>query len=281
MNDPTLEPVVVEFIESNELETVRGAFAFLGGEDLVKPGLGRRRRTRLRVHDAEKRCWEMYLKRYDAPGLLNRLGKFLTGRRGDCPARREFEAAKHLREAFVPAMRPIVWGAEPGALGVKRSYVIVSAVPGDAMERIGEEFLQKHLQNPEVIENFTDELIQLIHRMHQMGYVHRDLYASHIFLHDHEGNLRLYLIDLARAFRPRRRVFRWRVKDLAQLKYSMPWMWVKLYWSRFLHGYLAGADKEEYNDWDAAVDAKVRRMARHDQHRADREKRRDGSCESR
>ncbi|MBN1943370.1 MAG: hypothetical protein JW849_08775 [Phycisphaerae bacterium] len=275
MNDPTLHPVVVKFIEENDLETLEGAFAFTGGEDLVKPGLGRRRRTRLRVHDSENRCWEMYLKRYDSPSLPKRLCRFLTGRRTDCPARREFEAARRLREAYVPALRPIVWGAEQGRLGVKRSYVIVSAVPGDALERIGEEFLQRHLKHPEVMEAFTDELIQLVHRMHEIGYVHRDLYASHVFLHDCEGNLRLYLIDLARAFRPRRRVFRWRVKDLAQLKYSMPWMWVKLYWSRFLHGYLAGDDEMEFSRWDAAIDAKIRRMARHDQHRDEKQRQAD------
>ena len=176
--------------------------------------------------------------------------------------------------------RPIVWGAETGWLGVKRSYVIVAAVPGDALERLGEDFLQRNLKHPEILETFTDELIRLAQRMHEAGYVHRDFYASHIFLHDCEGNLRLYLIDLARAFRPRRRWFRWRVKDLAQLKYSMPWMWVKLQWQRFLEGYLAGWGEVDYARWDLAIDAKVRRMARHDQHRAERQSSKDAECES-
>jgi len=274
LNDPTLHPVVVRFIENNDLETVAGAFAFTGGEHLVKPRLGRRSRTRLRVHDSENRCWEMYLKRYESPSLPARLVRRITGRRNDCEAGREFEAARRLREAGVPVMRPIVWGAETGLLGVKRSYVIVAAVPGDALERVGEEFLQRHLKHPEVLEIFTDELIRIVHRMHEIGYVHRDFYASHIFLHDCEGNIRLYLIDLARAFRPRRRVFRWRVKDLAQLKYSMPWMWAKLYWRRFLEGYLTGLGGEDFARWDAVIDAKVRRMARHDQHQAEKESQR-------
>lgn len=279
MNDPSLHPVVVKFIESNDLETVEGAFAFMGGEGLVKPGLGRRRRTRLQVHDSENRCWEMYLKRYESPPLLTRLVRLITGRRSDCEAGREFEAARRLRETSVSAMRPIVWGADKNLLGIKRSYVIVAAVPGDALERVGEEFLQRHLKHPEVLEAFTDELIRLTHRMHEVGYVHRDFYASHIFLHDCEGNIHLYLIDLARAIRPRRRVFRWRVKDLSQLKYSMPWMWVKLYWQRFLEGYLAALGEEDYARWDLAIDAKIRRMARHDQQRVGKHK--EAECESR
>lgn len=270
MNDPSLHPVVVKFIENNDLETVEGAFACAEGEHLAKPRLGRRRRIRLRVHDAENRCWELYLKRYESPSLPSRLRRRLLGKRNDCEAKREFETARRLRDAGVPAMRPILWGAETGLLGVKRSYVLVAAVPGDALERVGEEFLQRHLKQPDVLETFTELLVQLAHGMHETGYVHRDFYASHIFLHDCEGNLRLYLIDLARAFRPKRRKFRWRVKDLAQLKYSMPWMWVRLYWRRFLDDYLSRSGEDDVERWAAAVDAKVRRMARHDQHRTEK-----------
>ena len=265
MNDPSLHPVICRYIEQNDLENVEGAFAFVGGEDLVKPGLGLRRRTRLRVCDEENRCWEMYLKRYESPGWITRLWRCLTGRRSGCPAQREYESAKRLRKAGVSAMRPVIWGADVGLLGVKRSYVIVSAVPGDSLERIGEDFLQRNLQTPGNIESLTDALVRLVHRMHEVGYVHRDLYASHIFLHDYEGRIELYLIDLARTLRPRWRTFRWRVKDLAQLKYSMPWVWVKMSWSRFLHGYLAGACEKELERWETAIDAKVKQMARHDQ----------------
>jgi hypothetical protein len=59
--------------------------------------------------------------------------------------------------------------------------------------------------------------------MHRLGFVHRDLYLSHIFFH--EGQLagpKLSLIDLQRVGKPRWRQSRWVVKDLAALNFSAP-----------------------------------------------------------
>ena len=61
--------------------------------------------------------------------------------------------------------------------------------------------------------------------------MHRDLYLSHIFIHDAEsdvpavvggGGAVFTLIDLQRVFRPIWRRLRWVVKDLASLNYSTP-----------------------------------------------------------
>lgn len=262
MNDPTLDPVVVDFIHAHDLEHVDSAFAYRDGEDLHKPGLGDRRRTRIRVTDDDNRSWELYLKRYGRAPLLRRLGRALTGRRSHCRARQEFLAIRDIREAGVPTMRQVCWDAEYGLLGAGRNHLIVTAVPGDALERIGEDFLQDHIKTPAVLEQFTEELVFVVRGLHETGYVHRDLYASHLFLHDHEGRIKLYLIDLARAFRPRWRTFRWRVKDLAQLKFSMPWIWVTLYWDIFLASYLDTTDRQRIAHWNRTIDRKVARMER-------------------
>ena len=112
------------------------------------------------------------------------------------------------------------------------------------------------------------KLGRLAAALHGQGFVHRDFYACHVFVDkEHEkdasstggrdarptrardvrdmasaggmsATLELYLIDLARVFRPRWRQFRWRVKDLAQLKYSMPVNWVNEHWGHLLDGYL-------------------------------------------
>jgi hypothetical protein len=93
--------------------------------------------------------------------------------------------------------------------------------------------------------------------------VHRDLYASHIFADRRGGRTDLYLIDLARVFRPRWRLRRWRVKDLAQLKYSMPQTWTAACWDEFLGQYLRrlsiDADRRQAC-WQRAIDRKVARM---------------------
>ncbi len=67
--------------------------------------------------------------------------------------------------------------------------------------------------------NFLERLAAFIKKFHETGYRHRDLYLAHIFYGD-SGEF--YLIDLARAFKPRLFEERYRVKDLAQLYYSAP-----------------------------------------------------------
>jgi len=113
--------------------------------------------------------------------------------------------------------------------------------------------------------------VDLVANLHAAGHVHRDLYASHIFLDAEGGRVQLYLIDLARVFVPRWRVFRWRVKDLAQLKYSMPPAWVEAHWDGFLAAYLrrlaGGPSVEQAFEpararLAAAIDRKVEHMRR-------------------
>ena len=159
-------------------------------------------------------------------------------------------------------MREIAYGSEKDLLGVRRSYVIVSAVPGDALERCGSQFMERHSSDAGMIAELTSSLVGLVARLHLAGFVHRDLYASHVFLYEHDGVVELNLIDLARAFRPSRRLFRWRVKDLSQLKYSMPAAWVAGQWDRFVAGYLEMTGQKDKPRWEAAISARVERMRR-------------------
>ena len=63
----------------------------------------------------------------------------------------------------------------------------------------------------------------MIGRFHALGYVHRDLYLSHVFFDaTAPPPHRLRLIDLQRVLRPVWRKRRWIVKDLAALNYSTP-----------------------------------------------------------
>ena len=242
------------------LDSVNGAFAFGQGKDLVKSGLGTRRRTRLSLTDAVGRSHELYLKRYGPLPWPRRLGKFTS------PAAVEFRAIEFVRQAQVPAPRALLYGQEcPLCDG--RSFLVLTAVAGEAIERGGARYFE---QSGPVQERATDRLAELVRALHGAGLVHRDLYASHVFAHEAQGKrVELNLIDLARVFRPRWRQFRWRVKDLAALHFSMPPAWTLAQWSRFLRQYLGPVDPRQQSRWERAILNKSAAMRhRHQRHQA-------------
>lgn len=227
-------------IRQQGLDTVRGAFTYDGGEDLSKKGLRGRRRTRLTLADGQV----LYLKRYKGKSRWRR-----------SPARVEFDNIRGARSSGVPTMECIVWGEDR-----ERSFLIVTSVPGEALERCLEQFMRS--RGDSAVAQVTQGLAQLVRTLHDSGYVHRDLYSCHVFLDYSKGMPDLYLIDLARMFAPRWRKFRWSVKDLAQLKYSMPPAWVKRFWMMFLTEYL-GEKMPHFSRYERAIERKVARIYRH------------------
>jgi tRNA A-37 threonylcarbamoyl transferase component Bud32 len=239
------------------LDTVDGAFGFVGGEDLDKAGLGARRRTRLRVPDGTGGERELYLKRY-GPACW---------RRGRSPAAAEADGIAAARSAGVATMRLLAAGEDAPT---RRSFVLVTAVPGEALERCGAAFLERHEEAPAAVDALTAGLAALVRGLHGAGLVHRDLYASHVFLTEGPDGQALHLIDMARMLYPRVRPFRWRVKDLAALKYSMPAVWVDGWWAAFLAAYLGDVSARVRQRWERAIGRKAARITRHDRRRASR-----------
>ena len=118
--------------------------------------------------------------------------------------------------------------------------------------------------------SLVEPVASLIARLHDRGYVHRDLYLSHIF-HDPAVPRRssLCLIDLQRVLRPRRCRGRWIVKDLASLDFSTPRKLIgRTDRLRWLIRYLgipemdASARRLVYR-----IAGKTRRIARHERRR--------------
>ena len=247
------------------LDSVDGAFAYEGGADLSKPGLGHRRRTRIELVDDRGASHVAYLKRYGPQRIVEALRRWWTHGRRMSPARGEFENIRAAHRAGVPTMQAIACGEDRGPLGACRSYIIVSAVPGEAMERCFEAYLATN--DAAAAADMTGRLAGIIRRLHQAGHVHRDLYASHVFLDNSTGRGDLYLIDLARMFRPHAIKRRWFVKDLAQLKYSMPAAWVAAHWESLLTAYLGDASDHQRRKWDEQIGRKVESMRRRDERR--------------
>jgi tRNA A-37 threonylcarbamoyl transferase component Bud32 len=258
-------------IRREYLDTVEGAFRYGGGQNLVKANLGSRQRTRLTLTDETGETHVLYMKRYGKQTWRERLAARRTYGRRISQAAVELDNIDALAKIGIRTMTPIMCGQDLGTTGSRRSFLLVSEVPGEALERCFDEFLSRHAERPDVIEAFTRHLAQLIARLHAAGSVHRDLYASHIFLHEGEQGAAVYLIDLARMFQPRRRLFRWRVKDVAQLKYSMPPQWADAQWNTFMDAYL-GDETELRPQFDAAVDKKVAWMQARSQRQAARGK---------
>ena len=109
-------------------------------------------------------------------------------------------------------------------------------------------------------------LAELIRLLHGAGLVHRDLYLAHVFMDAGvDGVAELYLLDLQRVLRPRWRIRRWVVKDLAALHFSTPadaasaadrLRWLKHYRACTK---LSADDRRLVR----AIIAKTRRIARH------------------
>jgi len=243
------------------LDTVAGAMAYAGGQDLPKPNLAHRSRTRLLLADRSGRRHELYLKRYRRERWTVRLRRWVTYGRHTSPAGVEFDNIEALQAAGIPAGEAVICGEQWGSIDAEQSYLIVKAAPGRQLERCASDFLARNADKPEMLEAFTSALAGLVRKLHSAGYVHRDLYASHVFLDESAGRIRLHLIDLARVFTPRWRRRRWRVKDLAQLKYSPSLAkWTEGYWPRFLRDYLGCDGGIRVRLWSWLIDGKLALM---------------------
>ena len=260
-------PALADALRRIGLDTVEGAFAYGGGDELDKPGLAHRRRTRLAVTDANGMTHELYLKRYHREGFAARLRRWRTYGIRTSPAGVELANIQALRAAGVDTMQAVACGQEWDGLDARRSYLIVTAVPGERLEDAAGPFMQAHADSPEAISAFTASLAEAVRRFHAAGFVHRDLYACHLFLDDSSGAMRWYFIDLARVFRPRFRRTRWRVKDLAELKFSVPDAWSEAYGLAFLTTYLGEVGEANVRRWSGMIDRKVARMRRRESRR--------------
>jgi hypothetical protein len=108
----------------------------------------------------------------------------------------------------------------------RASFLLMRQTPGESLER----WLPAHVPardqeaDPAGRRRRLDRLAEFVARFHRAGFVHRDLYLSHVFIETGGGGAddSFALIDLQRVFRPRWRARRWAVKDLAAMHFSTP-----------------------------------------------------------
>lgn len=221
-----IEPAYQALLAAHELCDLSAFFNREQGHRLDKPGLESwRQRWQTTLTDAKGNVQTFYLKRFVLPPLRRQIDRWKTGRFSRSTAAVEFDNARQLATAGIAATRPVACGQQMAGPLEKRSFLLMSEVPGQSLER----WVPQHLcpldseTDRAARRNRLDRLADFIARFHNTGFVHRDLYLAHIFINvDNDSAAVFALIDLQRAFRPAIRKRRWVVKDLAALNFSTP-----------------------------------------------------------
>lgn len=256
------------------LDSLEAVFRFDRGERLDKPGLEPwRQRWRISLPGPGQESETFYLKRFSNPPLCRQWNRWLQGRWTCGTAGIEWRNARNLAAAGIPAAEAVAFGQEMVGPWERRSFVMLRAVGGTSLEKWVPANLPPRAKDLDRDRRRArvESLARFAASFHGAGFVHRDLYLSHIFI-EPAGEMAggsaaegFRLIDLQRVFRPRWRGRRWVVKDLAALHFSTPAesvsTWERL---RFLVRYVQACGRfGPARKLARLVQVKARRMAAH------------------
>jgi RIO-like serine/threonine protein kinase len=241
----------------------------------LSPGLfGWIRPGAMRVDPASPREWldaqpRSYLRRVEGretfawPIEPASLAQFIVKRtQARDSGSREFSVLEALERDGFAVPRAVAWCEERAWLGTGRSCVVMERVPHAST-------LRERLAACGAAEQrrWCVALLDLVARLHERGWYHRDLYLQHVVVRERaEEGPGLVLLDVGRARHSERPRKRWFVKDLAALLHSTPravGLWTRL---RFLAGYLdrrGVTTRRKRRRWLARIETRARRMAAH------------------
>lgn len=179
-------------------------------------------RIEINQHNQKK---TIYLKRHhiEFVGLFRLLSRFFS-KYGLSQGRLEFENICDFRNCRLPTVVPIVAGEKFQHLFWAESFLITEDFhPYISLEA----FLKNQPQffmDPTKKRVLLKEIASLARKMHKNGFNHRDFNATHVLLHyDNESDVpNIALFDLQRVERSRFFKFRWKIKSLARLNYTLP-----------------------------------------------------------
>ena len=215
----------VDILARNGLDTFEGMFEYPGGERIKD--IGGRTVTRIGLTiDGDRR--HFYLKRHHADKLWFRKAgsEFGAGARLS-QGMLEFENICRFRQANLSTAVPVAAGQRmvqwPGA----QSFILTQDFcPYVSLEKLlemrPEFFLGVESETRKGL--LLREIAELARRMHESGFNHRDFNATHILLHyeDESRAPATALFDLQRIDEKKISRYRWIIKSLAELNYSLP-----------------------------------------------------------
>ena len=218
--DLTVLPEYEQILKANGLTSLEAMFTVSNAEPLTKPGLAswrQRLRLTLTVDGAPQ---TFYLKRFRNPPRSARREVARSDADANSVAGLEWAWMRRMAADGIACTSPVAYGEELNAGCEIRSAVLTAEVPGDSLERW---FTGWTASDRPTFRPLIEPLAELVRQLHQRGYVHRDLYFSHVFFDPASPpDQGLSLIDLQRVIRPTVWRRRWIVKDLASLNFSAP-----------------------------------------------------------
>ncbi|MFW6332155.1 MAG: lipopolysaccharide kinase InaA family protein [Thermodesulfobacteriota bacterium] len=213
-----------DLLKSNGLLDFDAIYRFKGGQIVKK--ISNRTIVRIELYAPEKHI--LYLKRH----VPERISAFISPSFLDfsgtpSQGRLEFENICDFRQNSIPTVTPVACGEHRIHSNRVESFVLTEDfhpwISLEEMIRDQPGFFKGH-EGEGRKKVLLDKLGQLAKKMHRSGFNHRDFNATHILLrYTEDGELHEpALFDLQRVDRKRIFRFRWIIKALAELNYSLP-----------------------------------------------------------
>lgn len=218
-----VNPDYLSLLQSLGLETADAVYRFKGGIPVKQV----RQRSIVRIDRFPEKdappLPPLYLKRHVA--TTPTLGEWIGGMRGHgfSPGMSEFRAICDFRDHSLPAPVPVAAG-EHRLFGYNyESFLITQGLePFVSLETLIRHYPERLSEN--VKKPVLMAVADLARKMHDAGFNHLDFNADHVMVGPdlEQGRIVLNLLDFQRIDRNRTMRFRWRIKTMAELFYSMP-----------------------------------------------------------
>jgi heptose I phosphotransferase len=210
-------------LTQNGFSSHEAIYNFHGGTVIKKiPG---RTVTRFKFQD-QKNQTVFYLKRHksDRPNKFSKFFNRVTGS-GVSAGIGEFNSICDFRAKGIPAVVPVAAGERLVSECCLESFLITKDFsPFVSLEEIVQNSPERLVgaNGLQFRRKLLTKIGQLAYRMHQSGLNHRDFNATHLIVSPEEADFSIALFDFQRVDRKHWLRYKWMIKTMGELFFSMP-----------------------------------------------------------